>query len=1112
MITFDADLARMLAQKWYNTGLEVSQLCSHMRETFSCILFQEPSHFIPYSLQFSQHTTTLFSFEFLTNPEYFFSNHSALFNLFKQCLMSTPDPALSQPDLLARCQEFLHYLLHSLATLASLRKKRHELQAFGESLSEQLLAVSALAVSLSEVCSTSKLNTVPDTFLAPIDMQPLSKLIIETKSHFMLSYYLIARLLPEFKVQAMNCILSIWTDLLERAAVIFSSHSDLLRLNFSPFHCSEEIELWCLSALLSDGLTSGDSSSAFWDSFIPTLLSFPDSRINNTINNDICPQVEKNKFFWWLVVNLSRVLPPSLRQQHKSCWDLSRAAVLALAQLESESNSSQLAFSLWNLIQLSGYWGPSMDSALLLWETFSKRLGGASGLSDPKQISVKDVSELRYEIINNPTELGTPLQVSTFELFLRFFSVQFTLDDECPNDYWKQYKGRFYSKLSIRRLQTPTADSIINLYLLTFLLGYRMDTNDVMDKSIEIFLKLLSTASALPSRFHSLIWESIYGLFHVYTDKSISLSHFLSKIVPTLLEYQNTAIFDASYARSHWTICNLLWLELPDLCGCLQQFSPVSGLIKELYVSYYSAFHSEHIAAIVVSLAQVLSGFSSLLTENDSLRDTCREVCLFFWEFGYPNWKHDHLSESTAPEMGLLLSRLILLSLACECTLTASLADVIRDLLFSSGISCQAGTGFIRVLLCEEIGRRYISQNNVISQLIVKAWVLYIIQTHRYPQFTSSLISCTNALEALPILARATFPVSTLSEVLAVFERMLQALTSSEQRTRDSQYYFSDLLEWIEPHLCDPNTPNECMFAIYRLASSLVRYCPTIIYSRTQAHCLLPRLIEYLFLPTHSLSKPPHPSHLDCVRRYLVVFLVSLFAIQSETDHFIQRKIRQLFSKYFNRFQQQTLGNRLVLSKPNPLISLFDSTSVLQQERASLVTGAALYYLSLVRELFLKLPQPPNNLLSTLLFLEKATDVAADQLLAGFGEHLLFPLLGCLLACNVCPREKEPQQVRAISENILKKILKAVDTKTDNCHKQKLIESINEFVVANMPSCHGKVFTTLSLFAQLNPTLLISCLAKFRSCLLEFERGDAKLSTEIRVELDKLVSLLNAKT
>ena len=1101
----------MPAQKWYNTGLEASQLGPYLRDTFSRILSPEPDPFIPYSLQFSQHTTNLFSFEFLTNSDYFFYNHSALFNIFKQFLMSSHDPNLSHPDHLAHCQEFLHYLLHCLATVHYLNRKRQDLQLLGESLSSQLMAVSILAESISEISNSSKLQTVSAPFPAPIDMNPLTKLLIETKSHFLLSYYLIARLIPEFKVQALDYIHSTWTDLLARAAVIFSSHSDLLRLNFSPFHCSEEIELWCLSARLSEGLTSGDSSSAFWDSFIPNLVSFSNSHINTT-KNGVMLLVERNKFFWWLLVNLSRVLPQSLKQQRSSCWDLCRGPVLALAQLESESNSCQLAFSLWSLIQLCSYWGPSMDSVMLLWETFSKKLGEASNPSSQKQVSVRDVLELRYGIINSPSELETPLQVSTFELFLRFFSLQFALVDECPNDCWKPYKGRFYSKLSIRRLQNPTADSIIHLYLLTFLLAYKTDVNDVIDKTSEIFLKLLSNASTLPSRFLLLTWESIFGLFQVYTDRSVSLSPFLSRIVPTLCEYQNTAIFDASYAKSHWAICNLVWLELPELCCCVEQLSAVSQLLKELYVSYYCAFHSEHIAAIAVNITQVLEGFSNLLTQNDSLRGACREVCLFFWEFGYPSWQRDHLTESTAPEMGPLLSRLILLSLLSECSLAVSLTDVVRDILFNNCVSCHAGTAFIRVLLCEEIGSRYISQNHVTSQLIIKAWLLYIIQTHRYPQFTPSLISCTNALERLPILECATSPVSSLSEVLAVFELMLQRLPSSDQYVRDAQYYFSDFLEWIEPHLCDPDTPKECLFAIYRIASSLVRYCPTIIYSRTQTHCILPRLIEYLFLPTHSLSKPPHPSHLDCVRRFLVEFLHSLFAIQSETDHFIQRKIRQLFSKYFNRFQQQTLSNRLVPSQNNPLLSLFDSSSVNQPESAPLAMGAALYYLSLVRELFLKLPQPPNNLLSTLLFLENVTDIAADQLLACSGEYLFFPLLGCLLACNVCSREREPQQVRTISENILKKILRAVNKETNSCHRHKLVESINEFVEANLPSCHGKVFTTLRLFAQLDPNLLIPCFAHFRSCLLEFERGNAKIAAEIRIELNRLESLLNTIT
>ena len=134
------------------------------------------------------------------------------------------------------------------------------------------------------------------------------------------------------------------------------------------------------------------------------------------------------------------------------------------------------------------------------------------------------------------------------------------------------------------------------------------------------------------------------------------------------------------------------------------------------------------------------------------------------------------------------------------------------------------------------------------------------------------------------------------------------------------------------------------------------------------------------------------------------------------------------------------------------------------------------------------------------------TEVANNELLANSGEYLLFPMLGCLLACNACLTGREPHQIRELTENIIRKIITSV---TSSCHRIILVESINAFVAANMSSCHGKVFTTLKFIAQLDPRLLAQCISEFHSLLLEFERNNAKLAAEIRIELNKLESTLN---
>ena len=273
----------MVTPTWYSRGIEVveegEEEREHVREEISPLITLNTSlSFLPYSKEFSQPTTRLFSLMSLSNSD-FVPNHIAMFNLFKQLLMFSEESTLSRSSIptrsddLRHCHTFLHFLVYSLASLSSREMTKCDLQLFGDSISTQLETVYTLVCQLSESSKSS--NAVIS--LTPTDMHPYTHLLIDTKIHLLLSHHYIARLIPEFEMRIYELIKSIWTDLLERAFAIFSIHSDLLRLNFSPFNSYSFIELWCLSAHLSGRKTSDSNQCGFWDSFIPFLLSFSDS-------------------------------------------------------------------------------------------------------------------------------------------------------------------------------------------------------------------------------------------------------------------------------------------------------------------------------------------------------------------------------------------------------------------------------------------------------------------------------------------------------------------------------------------------------------------------------------------------------------------------------------------------------------------------------------------------------------------------------------------------------------------------------------------------------------------------------------------------------------------
>ena len=1064
-----------------------------------------------YASDFTQNTTELFSFTFVTSSA-LTSHHPHLFNLLKQHLMlSRQQLNFLTPDHLSHCHYFLCYLSHSLASRLEHSERGSDVQLLSESVFSQLEAVSLLCGSITEIYrSCNLLSSSRPLSHTPLDTSPLSRLLTDTKTHLLLASYLLASLVPELRSRALQHIHSLWSELLEASVAIFLSHSDLLRLNFSLFPCCSLLELWSLSAALTERMLAPESSG-FWISFLPFLLSFTSPEAPSSA--PLSSTSSRFQFFWWILLGLARMLPPWLCTNR--CWHLCREAISSLVAHSATTSHSPLLFSLWTLIRLSEVWGPSMESAMLLWEGISKKLG-ESGQED---VSIKNVSDLRYDIINTPQDVQTPLLLSPFEIFLRFLSLQFSLTELPPSECWQPYKGRFYSKLSTRRLQNSSSRALLNLYLLAFVLSYKTDVNDVIDKTSEILIKLLSHASKQNSRNKQLVWECLCGLLHVFIERKVSASIYLSRLLPTLGEYHHAAMFDKSCAKKEWEVCSLFWRQIPDMSCCLEQIGAVSVTLRELYCAYYSAFHGEHARQIVVSLNQLVSGAHVLVSENTLARPACRDICSFLWEYGYPAWKQEPLPYSESQELGSLIGNLVLLSLISECELRLSVSEVAKQVLFSDTLACPTGSNFVRTLLCDEVGMRYISQNQVVSQLVIKAWVLYIIQASRYPQFEPYVVSFTRELSVLPPLQMIdTRQASSLGEVVQVLDSLLQHLTTlppTEENISRSQFYFSDFLQWIEPLLCDQNSTKECMFDIYDIASSLVRHGSSLIYSRTQPHCILPRLIEYLFLPSHSLAKPPHPSHLECVRRHICSFLSSLCRLRPESDPFIKRKIRQLLSQYFPRFSQYAAGDGqscpIFIQRPNPFLSLFDACEDIRNG----VSGDSekrLYLLSVIRELFLKLPQQPSSLTPTLFFLQTVVTSSNDNLAASASEHLLFPMLGCLLACNVCPVNKEPPRIRELSQSVIKKIVTSVSSLTGDeasYHKQRIVECIKKFVEVNLSSCHGKVFTTLNYVALLFPEVLTLSLDHFHASLLGLERENPKFASEIRAELMKLETLLH---
>lgn len=115
----------------------------------------------------------------------------------------------------------------------------------------------------------------------------------------------------------------------------------------------------------------------------------------------------------------------------------------------------------------------------------------------------------------------------------------------------------------------------------------------------------------------------------------------------------------------------------------------------------------------------------------------------------------------------------------------------------------------------------------------------------------------------------------------------------------------------------------------YKVVSAVVKFCPRLLYSKTDSKCLLPRLVDWLVLPLTSSKKPPVQGMSLCIRTHLQHFLSGLLQLEPSRDDFIRRKVKQIFSKYFHSYAQPK--NPLMLQNiPNPFMVLLQPCFALQ--------------------------------------------------------------------------------------------------------------------------------------------------------------------------------------
>ncbi|EDO38737.1 predicted protein [Nematostella vectensis] len=311
--------------------------------------------------------------------------------------------------------------------------------------------------------------------------------------------------------------------------------------------------------------------------------------------------------------------------------------------------------------------------------------------------------------------------------------------------------------------------------------------------------------------------------------------------------------------------------------------------------------------------------------------------------------------------------------------------------------------------------------------------------------------------------------------------------------------YKGQRIRYMEPFVNNAGPQRLYMSAerlSYFVSGYLVMHCYKVIYSKTQPHCLLPRLLDLLILPLTG-KKSMHPSVVQCAKAHLHLFLQGLRSLDFKRDDFIKRKIRNIFDKYFQAVCQKwqsdlACGTAVGTEKlKNPfLVVMKDSFGESPTQEAS---DYREFVVELIRDVYLNLPQPHTTLTPTLYFLDQLfRRTQSLRQTARDSMYLLAPVLSCLMACNVCSSGNEPPNIRRHASDLIRMMIescKLVPVTPDYDSRETLIPPLRSFVYNQVKEFKGLVFKTFESVAVLDPDLVASLIPDMQQAITQCEQN-----------------------
>ncbi|XP_046875217.1 protein MMS22-like [Hypomesus transpacificus] len=917
-----------------------------------------------------------------------------------------------------------------------------------------------------------------------------------------------------------------------------------------PYLCSCSRELWIQLIHLVEHRSKVLHTPSFW-SYMNTLLRplMGGPRPESGQGAPLPPCKDALGFSWWLVTHLAELgqygRSGSLQteKQLEDNWSLVGGLLRASCNPKGGLQEEQVRMHVHCCLSVCLMWGPNTSTVSILWEYYSRHLGGSfsvpwlgvSSLGSMSRSPLALLEQARSCCEPGPLRSAGHAQLyrhaSSFLLFLRILAL-YLAQDSAP---WRQIKGRVYSKFHQRRMQELSEAGLAHFLLLFLVVALRAEPEDVAGRACEL-LGLLPWDG--PPTQRGLVWRGQLALLLLLQDRGLDVGPQACWLADSFSKSAREF-----YLRTTEPSRRLaLW---PPLASYLEGVAEVfetsralgqseERLLNEGFGLLLPACRQTELGSALGFLQVVLSQLRRVhqrgVQAGPSVASVGRErhlaVAAALWTHFFPFLRSLRLTQTPPAPLADAAAGFTLLAF----DLPSSAPQDLQPNPVQSIMHCFGWEDMLHPLLVTRYLPHLLQDSELVvavssgsgasasgpaQALCVRAWFRCFLQQHLHKNPDRSDSRAGRALEEQ--LAELTRLVLRLPEVDSLLQRSglqpaasrpeprsalqlfikavgrvyggLQVLSERAAMVTKALDYLGDFLKHVKPYLVNKN-PEGLQLAYWVGGCVVKHWGPLLASSRAQQQLF--RLVEVLLLP-HSLTHLEQALR-DSLPLYLQGLSVAAGMSQSQGAG-LKQQLRSVIAKYLDHFLPATPSAGVIANHP-VLLAACEATPTPHG------AGLRRSILQVLCDNFLQFKghAPPPRLAAVLAFLLELLrrNKDADPAL------LTVPLpsvLRCLMLVN------EPH-VRRIATEALQLLVERCGAATDGpCNQTTTI--LKSFVEENEGVYDKQVYSVLETVAVLDLPV-VQVLVPVLSLSLrntEHKRGLGRNST-LRSAYKKLLSIL----